>query len=121
MVVNKTSQSRLSERYNIYMKKKQTLTEEVVHAASSAVDGVSEVVSKTESKVEEVVAPVRKHVIKRFPVLFLLLVTFGLTATITGIEQILLKFDLLQSHPSVVLVIGLATLVLTGTLYKKLG
>ncbi len=103
------------------MKNKYTISKEVMQVATEAVDGVSEVVAKTESKVEEVVAPVRKHVIKRFPVLFLLMVTFGLTATITGMEQILLKFELLQNHPSVVLVIGLATLILTGTLYKKLG
>ena len=103
------------------MQKKVTITEEVLKTAATAVDDVSEVVKRTESKVEEVVAPVRQRVLKRFPIVFLLLVTFGVTATVTGMERLLLQFDILQTHPSVVLVIGLVILILTGTLYKRLG
>ena len=82
---------------------------------------LSQAVQKTEEHFEEVVAPVRKNVIKRFPVIFLLLVSLGFTATISGLEQLLLKINFLQSNPAVMLIIGIALLILTGTLYKKLG
>lgn len=102
------------------LKRKSALTE-TTDIVDDTTATISEVVQKTEEKLEDVVAPVRKSVIKRFPTLFLLLVTLGITATTTGMQQILLEFQLLQEHPSIVLIIGLALLVLTGTLYKKLG
>jgi hypothetical protein len=63
----------------------------------------------------------RKEVLRRFPILFLLLVTAGVTATVTALEQLLFQVTFLQNNPSVLLIIGLALLVFTGTLYKKLG
>jgi hypothetical protein len=93
----------------------------IVSVASDLVAGVEELTGAAEKQLEDVVAPVRESVIKRFPILFLLAVTFGLTATLTGIEQILFKFELLQTYPTIILVMGIGTLVLTGTLYKKLG
>ncbi len=82
---------------------------------------ISDVVSKTEKEIEKAVTPVRKEVLRRFPVLFLLLVTLGVTATIAGMEKLLMEINFLQSHPLVLLTIGLGLLVFTGTLYKKLG
>lgn len=96
-----------------------------VSETSTLVEETSEefadAVQTTEDRIEGVVTPVRKSIIKRFPILFLLLVTMGVTATITGMEQLLLQSNFLQSNPIVVLIIGLALLVLAGTLYKKLG
>jgi uncharacterized integral membrane protein len=84
-------------------------------------DTLSTVMHTAEQTIERRVAPVRKRVLQRFPILFLLLVTLGATATIIGLEQILLQITFLQNNPVALLIIGLALLVLTGTLYKKLG
>ena len=111
----------LKERYNITMTKNDSLIAEAAKVVEETTSSVSSAVDKTEQTLEKTVAPVRKHFIKRFPIVFLMLVTLGFTATITGMEQLLLKVDLLQSHPSIVLIIGLGLLILTGTLYKKLG
>ena len=91
-----------------------TVTEEVIDSAEQAIE-------KTEAQIEQTVAPIRKSIIKRFPTLFLLTVTLGFTATITGIEQLLIQQQLLQENPLAILLVGLFLLILTGTLYKKLG
>lgn len=88
---------------------------------SEVLDEFGQVVQHTESTIEERIAPVRQGILKRFPTLFLLIVTFGVTATFFGIEQILIQFDLLQRYPWLILASGIGALVLTGTLYKKLG
>lgn len=71
--------------------------------------------------VDGYVAPVRKTIFKRFPVLFSLLVTFGVCATFLGMEQLILRSPFLYSNPGYILLVGIGILVFTGTLYKKLG
>jgi hypothetical protein len=71
--------------------------------------------------VDGYVVPVRKTIFKRFPVAFALLVTLGVSATVLGIEQVLLRYELLANHPELILFFGITILVFTGTLYKKLG
>jgi hypothetical protein len=63
----------------------------------------------------------RDSVFKRFPLLFTLLGTFGLVATFYGFQHIIQKIPLLANNPYITLGVGLAVLLLTGTLYKKLG
>lgn len=63
----------------------------------------------------------RKHAFARFPLLFTLLGTFGVVATMYGFNGILENIPLLVNNPYISLVIGLSILVFTGTLYKKLG
>ena len=99
----------------------QKVEKTVVKAADKTLDGVGTIISATESQIERTVAPIRQSVIKRFPILFLLAVTFGVTATATGMEQLILRYDALRSHPAVILIIGVITLIATGTAYKKLG
>ncbi|MFN3692653.1 MAG: hypothetical protein ACK4SL_00965 [Candidatus Paceibacteria bacterium] len=41
--------------------------------------------------------------------------------TFVGFEQLPLTADILERHPMLILVLGIAILVLTGTLYKKLS
>lgn len=103
------------------MKKESFVVDEVAKVVDGTTSKISHTITETERKIEETVAPVRKSVLKRFPIVFILLVTFGFTATITGIEQLLLQINFLQNNPFVVLIIGLVLLVITGTLYKKLG
>ena len=103
------------------MKKDKTVVDEVSKVVDDTAHSIAKTVGDTEQQIEKTVAPIRKNVIQRFPTVFLLLVTLGFTATITGLEQLLLQVSFLQNNPFVVLIIGLVLLVLTGTLYKKLG
>lgn len=93
----------------------------VVKMADKTFDEVGAVAGAAEQTIEKTVAPVRESVIKRFPIVFMLAVTFGLTAVVTGMERIMLRYELLQNHPVIILGIGLLVLVATGTAYKKLG
>jgi len=74
-----------------------------------------------EHRVENFAQPTRKTLIERFPVFFTLLVTFGVSTTFLAFEQLILKINFLQNNPSIMLVIGVGILALTGTLYNKLG
>jgi hypothetical protein len=71
--------------------------------------------------VDGYVMPVRETLFKRFPVLFSVLVTFGVSATFIGFEQMLLQYELLRNNPELILIFGVVVLVFTGTLYKKLS
>jgi hypothetical protein len=98
-----------------------SVTSELTKAAEEVLDDAQLVVGVAEEQIEQVVAPVRKSILKRFPVLFLLAVTFGVTATITGMEQMLVQSAWFSERPEVMFGFGIGVLVLTGTLYKKLG
>jgi hypothetical protein len=63
----------------------------------------------------------RDSAFTRFPAVFALLTTFGLVATFYGFEKMIDGLPFFAEHPSTVLLAGLATLVVTGTLYKKLN
>ncbi len=89
--------------------------------AEQTLEGVEQVARMTEAQIEHTVAPIRKSVAARFPTLFLLLITFGFTATVTGIEHSLIKYQVLAGNPEVIFLVGIGILVVTGTLYKKLG
>ncbi len=75
----------------------------------------------TVKTVDTYVAPVRKSILQRFPVLFSLLATIGAAAVILGIEQIILKYQLFAHHPEFILLSGVLLLAFTGRLYKKLS
>lgn len=62
----------------------------------------------------------RDSVFKRFPLLFTLMGTFGLVATLYGFEHLIDKIPLFVNNPYLLLATGILTLVVTGTLYKKL-
>ena len=86
----------------------------------STIATVSTVVERTASSVDSYMAPVRKSVLERFPILFSLLVTFGVSATFLGFEKIIAQIGFLDRNPILVLILGVGILALTGTLYKKL-
>lgn len=58
---------------------------------------------------------------QRFPLLFTLIGAFGLVATFYGFEGIINRIDWLYNNPIVLLIVGVTTLGITGTLYKRLG
>lgn len=63
----------------------------------------------------------RDSAFKKFPLLFTLMGTFGLVSTYAGFSGLIKKVPLLDRDPVVTLLVGLAILVVTGKLYKKLG
>lgn len=69
---------------------------------------------------EKALANRRNTAVKKFPILFLLLSSFGLVATFYGFEKVIDTIPLFHENPSILLLCGLATLIVTGSLYKKL-
>jgi glutaredoxin 2 len=82
---------------------------------------IEEELTKVGSNVTKQAKGFRDSTFTRFPIIFSLLTTFGLVATLYGFEKVIDKMDWLSNHPEILLVIGLATLAGTGTLYKKLS
>lgn len=62
----------------------------------------------------------RENAFGRFPLLFTMLAAFGLVATLYGFERLIDKVEFLADNPFILLGIGVLTLILTGSLYKKL-
>ncbi len=63
----------------------------------------------------------RNRVFARFPLIFILLGTFGVVATYYGLQHLLEKIPTIANNPIIALLFGLGILLFTGTLYKKLG
>lgn len=99
------------------MRKKITIVKEVEGAMGALDKDVSSALQRT----ERIIEPVRESVFRRFPTLFLFLVTFGVVATFYGFEAIITKLPYLADRPWLILTTGVTILWLTGTLYKKLG
>lgn len=74
-----------------------------------------------EAAVINKIAEKRQNVFSRFPLLFTLLGAFGLVATFYGFERLIDRVELLAENPVILLAVGISILILTGTLYKKLG
>lgn len=62
----------------------------------------------------------RDSTFARFPIVFMFMTTFGLVATLYGFEKIIDEVQFFSENPRMVLVAGIATLALSGTLYNKL-
>lgn len=97
------------------------LEQEVFKVATETIDSLEQAVAATETALERSTEPFRNEMLRRFPILFLLLVTFGFTAVLTGMEQMLLHIPFLLEHPIVMVLCGMFALIVTGTVYKKLG
>jgi hypothetical protein len=96
-------------------------TRKIIDASLDMVDSVQEVITEVEHGMEERLAPVRKNLIERFPVLFMFITTAGFVLVLFSMEAIFADWVLLQQYPWVTLGIGVSILVTTGTLYKKLS
>jgi hypothetical protein len=75
---------------------KERAATEALHVVSEAIDSVQSVIAKAESSLDTTLVPLRKSVFERFPIVFLLAVTFGVTAIGTGLQQMLLNIELVQ-------------------------
>lgn len=60
-------------------------------------------------------------VLRRYPLLFSFLIFFSAAAILHGFEMVTEETELFQEHPFLLIVIGAASLFLTGMLYKVLG
>jgi hypothetical protein len=69
----------------------------------------------------ELLTQKRDTAFKRFPLVLTLLGTFGLVSTLYGVQHIFDRIPILANNPIISLGVGLLILILTGTLYKKLG
>lgn len=93
----------------------------VSNSVVKVLDGVEETVGKVEKEIENIIQPVQKTVFSRFPILFTLLVTFGVATTFLGFERLVTDIAFINERPFLMLIVGLGILTITGTLYKKLG
>ncbi len=93
----------------------------VKRIVNDLLDTVEGTVNEVEQEIESLMSPVRRSVLERFPVLFLLLVSFGVAAVMSGLERIITQIGFFDNNPFILLGVGLFVLVGTGTLYKKLG
>jgi hypothetical protein len=93
----------------------------VTKAAVTVLDTVDGVVDSVERHVDSFVAPVRTSAFERFPTLFTLLASLGVVATMRGLDLLLQAMPSVYHSPLLLLGFGIGILVLTGTLYKKLG
>ena len=96
---------------------KEPTTTEVGHKVGNLVQGLDK---KLEKGLREV-GMIRTSAFRRFPTVFTLLTTVGVVATFLGIEKILERYEVLTNYPWLMVLFGVATLVFTGALYKKLG
>ena len=61
-----------------------------------------------------------RPVLKRYPLLFSFLTVFSVAAILHGFEMWADQINLFESHPAYLMLVGVTTLFLTGTLYKSL-
>jgi len=61
-----------------------------------------------------------RRALQRFPTLFLLLVAGGAVMVFYGFQRIFDEIPFLYNHPFIMFFLGIAILVFTGKLYKKL-
>ena len=97
------------------------MQKEIVTSVHTILNSVEEGIKTTEKTIEATATPVRSSLIKKFPVLFLLVVTAGVVLILTGFERIVAQIPALYDRPWIMLGVGVGVLIATGTLYKKLG
>ena len=81
------------------------------------------IVSKAErvaDRVEKDLGVYRKSVFERFPFLMIGLSTFGLVSVLYSFEKFIDSIPFLADRPVYILLLGLAAMTLTGTIYKRL-
>lgn len=100
------------------MQKEET---KIINELSQTIERLEHTLASISHSTDKVVEPYRKSAARRYPVLFLVLVTFGATATLYGFERIIAHITFFDKYPVLILLTGLIVLVATGTLYKKLN
>lgn len=78
-------------------------------------------IDSTVVEVNDALGRTSKPVLKRYPVLFGVLTSFGAMFVLYGFERMADSIPLLSNNPDAMFVIGVVLLLITGTLYKSLG
>jgi hypothetical protein len=73
-----------------------------------------------DDRIIEKISKSKQNAFTRYPLLFSLLVAFGLVITNNGMQGVISKLSWLNNNPYVTLIVGILILLFTGTLYKKL-
>lgn len=74
-----------------------------------------------DDKIIEKATKSRESIAERYPLTFALIGTFGLVSTFYGFEKLIDSIQLFVNHPWILLIVGLATLSVTGLALRKLG
>ncbi len=77
--------------------------------------------TEIDDKIIEKARQRRESVAERYPLTFAMIGTFGLVSTFYGFEKIIDSVELFVNHPWILLVVGIATLSITGLALRKLG
>ena len=77
-------------------------------------------VERLTEEVNNMVGKQGRPVFRRYPLTFALLALFGAIAVSEGVKGIVSSILVFENNPWYLFLIGLAILVFTGTLYKKL-
>lgn len=72
-------------------------------------------------RLTELLREQRERVLNKYPLIFALLGSFGLVTTYYGFENIIDRVAILKANPGYMLAIGVVVLLLTGSLYRRLG
>lgn len=78
-------------------------------------------VSKREKQLLTSLSKRRERAEARYPLVTGLLVTFGFVSVLYGFEKMIDKSEFLSENPSILLLLGLTLLGVTGAVYKKLN
>ncbi len=73
------------------------------------------------AKLNQIFSEKGRNVFSRYPLLFALLIVFGVTMVTQGVKDLLDRLTYFQDKPFTMLFMGILILVFTGTLYKKLA
>jgi hypothetical protein len=74
-----------------------------------------------EQKLIHKIVEERVKVETKFPLIFLLIVTFGFVSVLYGFEKMIDRFPFFEEQPWFLLGLGIIVLVVSGSTYKKLG
>lgn len=77
--------------------------------------------TKAEKEILKKLDEKRTRVGHRFPLVTSLIATFGFVSLLYGFEKFIDSVPFLANNPIVLFLVGIVTLVITGTVYKKLG
>ena len=72
------------------------------------------------NSINQMMAPRAKNVFRRYPITFGLLILMGGIALYEGLKGVMKSLGLLEINPIYLILVGIAILIITGTLYKKL-
>lgn len=78
-----------------------------------------EALSHRQEKIISLLHEEQRRAKEQFPLVYALLATFGLVATITGFSKLIDKTEFLKEHPAILIVIGVTVLIITGAVYNK--